>query len=159
MTLILDSFACIKITCLHLGQKKGKFFNSVSGRILIRVLLPHIGQHTHSIHCSTSVPPLQRVTFSLAFADGMTDFVNLFEGQTDFAKNAPIHINFSLWKLMHILAFEIMGKIIHSPFSPFSTSLIGVSIICSWALRNFITTSDCFARSLECVTIITHLPI
>ena len=31
---------------MHLGQNKGKFFNSVSSRILLRVLLPQTGQTT-----------------------------------------------------------------------------------------------------------------
>lgn len=158
MTLILDSFACIKITCLHLGQKRGKFFNSVSGRILIRVLLPHIGQHTHSIHCSTSVP-LQQVAFSLAFTYGLTNLFYLLRVQTYPAKNALVHIHFPFCKLRHILTFENVSKTIHSLFRPFPAFERETSAICSWALRNFITTSDCCASSLECVTIITHLPI
>nr|DAP52274.1 MAG TPA: hypothetical protein [Caudoviricetes sp.]DAZ41184.1 MAG TPA: hypothetical protein [Caudoviricetes sp.] len=31
---------------LHTGQNTGRFFATVSGRILVRVLLLHIGQYT-----------------------------------------------------------------------------------------------------------------
>lgn len=37
----------IRVSCLHLGQNKGKFFNSVSSRNLIRVLLLQTGHNSH----------------------------------------------------------------------------------------------------------------
>ena len=46
----------IWVSCLHLGQNNGKFFNSVSPRILRRVLFPHTGQRIHSILCKWYSP-------------------------------------------------------------------------------------------------------
>ena len=51
-SLITDIFSCctlISVSCLHFGQYNGKFLSSVSTRILILVLLPHIGHKTHFI--------------------------------------------------------------------------------------------------------------
>ena len=47
ITVIFKSFTLTRVSCLHLGQNKGKFFNSVSSRILLRVLLPQTGQTIH----------------------------------------------------------------------------------------------------------------
>ena len=44
---ILKLFTHIKLSFLHFGQYNGKFFSCVSFRILILVLLLHIGQITH----------------------------------------------------------------------------------------------------------------
>lgn len=49
MIMICKFLTSINVSCLHLGQKRGYFFNSVSSRILVRVLPPHIG---HNIHFS-----------------------------------------------------------------------------------------------------------
>ena len=49
MILICKFLTSINVSCLHFGQKRGYFFNSVSSRILVRVLPPHIG---HTIHFS-----------------------------------------------------------------------------------------------------------
>ena len=49
ITVVCKFFTSIRISCLHLGQYKGKFFNSVSSRICSRVLLPQTGQRTHSV--------------------------------------------------------------------------------------------------------------
>ena len=49
ITVICKSFASIKFSCLHLGQKRGKFFNSVSCRICNLVLFPQIGQSNHFV--------------------------------------------------------------------------------------------------------------
>ncbi len=38
-------FTLIKLSCLHFGQYRGKFFISVSSLIFMRVLLSHIGQN------------------------------------------------------------------------------------------------------------------
>ena len=49
---VLDKFKfliCIRHSCLHFGQNKGKFFTIVSGLIFIRVLLRQIGHMTHSV--------------------------------------------------------------------------------------------------------------
>ena len=46
---IFSCFAFINVCLWHLGQNKGKFFNSVSSRICTLVLLPQIG---HSINFS-----------------------------------------------------------------------------------------------------------
>ena len=51
-SLITDVFSCftlISVSCLHFGQNSGKFFSSVSSRIRVRVLFPHMG---HNIQCS-----------------------------------------------------------------------------------------------------------
>ena len=49
ITVILNCFAFIKVSFLHFGQNKGKFFNSVSLRSFVLVLLLHIGHNTHSL--------------------------------------------------------------------------------------------------------------
>lgn len=62
MTVICNSFALIKVSRLHFGQNKGKFFNSVSVRSFIRVLLLQKGHNNHFstfIACflsNTSIP-------------------------------------------------------------------------------------------------------
>ena len=48
ITKILNFSTLIKVSCLHLGQNKGKFFSSVSNRSLIRVLLLQTGHSSHS---------------------------------------------------------------------------------------------------------------
>ena len=48
ITKIFRFFTLINISFLHLGQNKGKFFNSVSERILMRVLLLQKGHNNHS---------------------------------------------------------------------------------------------------------------
>ena len=47
ITEIFKFFTLIRFSCLHFGQYRGKFFISVSSRILNRVLLLHTG---HKIH-------------------------------------------------------------------------------------------------------------
>ena len=50
--LITEMFCClalINVSFLHFGQNRGKFSNTVFSRILVRVLLPHIGHSTHSL--------------------------------------------------------------------------------------------------------------
>ena len=37
------------VCCLHFGQQSGKFFNSVSSCIIVRVLFPQVGHRTHFI--------------------------------------------------------------------------------------------------------------
>lgn len=63
-SLITVIFICsilMIVSCLHFGQKRGKFFSTVSSRILSRVLLPHIGQFTHWIF--SIVPPQFIINF------------------------------------------------------------------------------------------------
>ena len=47
LIIIFPCFILIRVSCLHFGQNNGKFINSVSSRILIRVLLLQIGHNTH----------------------------------------------------------------------------------------------------------------
>lgn len=47
ITDVLNCFTLITVSCLHLGQYRGKFSSTVSGRTLIRVLLLQIGHNTH----------------------------------------------------------------------------------------------------------------
>lgn len=47
ITVIFICSTLIIVSCLHFGQKRGKFLSSVSSRILSRVLLPHIGHKSH----------------------------------------------------------------------------------------------------------------
>ena len=57
-SLITDIFnfrMLISVSCLHFGQKRGKFLSSVSSRIFILVLFPHIGHKIHFSLCTT--PP------------------------------------------------------------------------------------------------------
>ena len=49
ITDVCSSLTLISVSCLHLGQNKGKFSSTVSGRIFVRVLLLHTGHITHSI--------------------------------------------------------------------------------------------------------------
>lgn len=49
ITAILSCFTLISVSCLHLGQYKGKFLSSVSLRSLSRDLFPQTG---HCNHCS-----------------------------------------------------------------------------------------------------------
>ena len=59
-SLIIDILNClilIKVSCLHLGQNKGKFLSIVSPRIRNLVLFLHIGQFTHSIFSISSPYP------------------------------------------------------------------------------------------------------
>ena len=53
---IFICFTSIKVSCLHLGQNKGKFSKIVSSRILTLVLLLHIGHVTHFC-LDTTLPP------------------------------------------------------------------------------------------------------
>ena len=50
----------IIVSRLHLGQNRGKFSSTVSGRTLIRVLLLQIGHSTHFsfFKCATSILPM-----------------------------------------------------------------------------------------------------
>ena len=48
ITNIWYSFASIKLSCLHLGQNRGKFIRTVSSRILVLVLLPQKGHKIQS---------------------------------------------------------------------------------------------------------------
>ena len=81
MTVTCKSFALINASRLHFGQYSGKFVNSVSDRILMRVLLPHIGQHTHSINRFTLYLLLKRIALSVMFANLFTDFLDFLSGQ------------------------------------------------------------------------------
>jgi len=54
ITVICNEFTLIKVSCLYLGQYNGKFFNTVSLRILLRVLFLQIG---HKIHYSSIKSP------------------------------------------------------------------------------------------------------
>lgn len=56
MTIIFNFLTSIKFSCLHLGQKRGKFFNSVSARICNLVLFPQTGQRIHCKVCIESLP-------------------------------------------------------------------------------------------------------
>jgi hypothetical protein len=56
ITVIFSSRKLIKVSCLHLGQNRGKFSSTVSSRILLRVLLSHTGHISHSILQMTSTP-------------------------------------------------------------------------------------------------------
>ena len=49
MTVICKFLASINVSCLHFGQKRGYFLNSVSTRIMVRVLPPQIGQKIHFV--------------------------------------------------------------------------------------------------------------
>ena len=58
-SLIIDIFICrtlINVSCLHLGQYRGKFSSTVSRRIFNLVLLPQTGHNIHSLSCITSHP-------------------------------------------------------------------------------------------------------
>lgn len=55
ITEIFRFFTLIRFFCLHFGQYSGKFFISVSSRILNRVLLLHTGHKIHFSCCNT--PP------------------------------------------------------------------------------------------------------
>ena len=58
------------VSCLHLGQYRGKFSSTVSGRTLIRVLLLQIGHSTH-FSFSNAPPPyylISQTGSNLAFA-------------------------------------------------------------------------------------------
>lgn len=55
ITEIFRFFTLIRFSCLHFGQYSGKFFISVSSRILNRVLLLHIGHKIHFSFCNA--PP------------------------------------------------------------------------------------------------------
>lgn len=58
------------VSCLHLGQYRGKFSSTVSGRTLIRVLLLQIGHNTH-FSFSNAPPPyylISQTGSDLAFA-------------------------------------------------------------------------------------------
>ena len=55
ITEIFKFFTLIRFSCLHFGQYSGKFFISVSSRILNRVLLLHTGHKIHFSCCNT--PP------------------------------------------------------------------------------------------------------
>ena len=51
-SMITDIFICctlIRVSCLHFGQYRGKFFSSVSFRIFNLVLLWHMGHIIHSL--------------------------------------------------------------------------------------------------------------
>lgn len=64
--MIFSCFAFINVCLWHLGQNKGKFFNSVSSRICTLVLLPQIG---HSINFSFALgifPPTHKRKIALA---------------------------------------------------------------------------------------------
>ena len=47
------------VSCLHLGQYRGKFSSTVSGRTLIRVLLLQIGHSTHFSSSNTHLLPFR----------------------------------------------------------------------------------------------------
>ena len=49
INLVCSYFTVISISCLHFGQNSGKFFSTVSERILIRVLFLQTGHNIHSI--------------------------------------------------------------------------------------------------------------
>ena len=55
ITEIFNFFTLIRFSCLHFGQYSGKFFISVSSRILNRVLLLHTGHKIHFSCCNA--PP------------------------------------------------------------------------------------------------------
>ena len=55
ITEIFKFFTLIRFSCLHFGQYRGKFFISVSSRILNRVLLLHTGHKIHFSCCNA--PP------------------------------------------------------------------------------------------------------
>ena len=59
ITEIFNFFTLIRFSCLHFGQYSGKFFISVSSRILNRVLLLHTGHKIHFSFCNA--PPLIRL--------------------------------------------------------------------------------------------------
>ena len=63
-------FTLMIVSCLHLGQYRGKFSSTVSGRTLIRVLLLQIGHSTH-FSFSNAPPPyylISQTGSNLAFA-------------------------------------------------------------------------------------------
>jgi len=51
ITDVCNSFTLIRVSCLHLGQCKGKLISTVSIRIFRRVLFEQTGQRTHSVAC------------------------------------------------------------------------------------------------------------
>lgn len=59
-TVICRSFTSIRHSCLHFGQNRGKFFNSVSNLIFSRVLFPQAGQRINSVFDISVFPPLFR---------------------------------------------------------------------------------------------------
>ena len=63
MTVIWHFFTRIKLSCLHFGQKSGKFLSSVSFRIIMRVLFLQIGHSIHWVSAITSPPILQNRSF------------------------------------------------------------------------------------------------
>ena len=52
ITVVLNCFTWIKVSCLHFGQNSGKFLSSVSFRIFNLVLFPQTG---HNIQFSLSI--------------------------------------------------------------------------------------------------------
>jgi hypothetical protein len=58
VTDIFNCFTLIIVSCLHLGQKSGKFSSTVSSRTLTLVLLPQTGHNIHSY--LRTLPPLRR---------------------------------------------------------------------------------------------------
>lgn len=68
ITAICKFFASINVSCLHFGQKRGKFFISISNRILTQVLFLYIGQCTHCTSISrTSLNILPNLQFKNIF--------------------------------------------------------------------------------------------
>ena len=48
------------VSFLHFGQYRGKFLNSASSRITMRVLLPQIGQYIHCCLLISIIPCLKQ---------------------------------------------------------------------------------------------------
>ena len=87
MTVICSSFAFIKVSCLHFGQYRGKFFSSVSPRICNLVLLPQTGHNIHSAVFIIFSPFASIISFSNRMPyDGFP----LFRGNFSCVR----HINF-----------------------------------------------------------------
>ena len=64
------------VSFLHFGQYRGKFLNSVSSRIIVRVLLPQIG---HSIHCCLLISIILRLRqFLIHFSYIISAYTKLY---------------------------------------------------------------------------------
>ena len=57
ITDVVKLITLIRVSCLHFGQKRGKFFRIVSSRIFNRVLLEQTGQCIHSFVSNKELPP------------------------------------------------------------------------------------------------------
>ena len=85
ITEILNCVTLISVSCLHFGQKRGKFSSTVSSRIFNLVLLSQIGQNAH---WSFIFSPAYPTNYS-------NDYFN------NKANNVMMNMNISLLEAVH----------------------------------------------------------